>query len=200
VKKVISDSSKIVEKSKVMFKSFLINRFIDIKRGLITLPKGSDLLFSVVVFLIYMAVALPLGFFSGFFTIEVLKTDIWVMIALPISLFFIPSLFDEIVFRGLLLPHKERAVSTIHLLFYAVFSIAIFIAWHPINAMTINHPAFSMFTNPVFLSLAALMAIACTITYLRTGSLWVPIVIHWLTVLVWVFFLSGRNFVLDIAR
>jgi predicted Abi (CAAX) family protease len=185
---------------KGMFKSFMINRLSDVKRGLTTLPKGSDLLFSVVVFLIYMSIALPLGFFSGFFTIEVLKTDIWVMTALPISLFFIPSLFEEVVFRGLLLPHKEREVSTIRLLFYAVFSIALFIAWHPINAMTLNHPAFSMFTNPIFLSLAGLMAIACTITYLRTGSLWVPIAIHWLTVVVWVFLLSGRNFVLDIAR
>lgn len=183
-----------------MVKALLINRVRDVRRGLITLPKGSDLLFSVIVFLMYMAVALPLGFCSGFFTIQVLKTDIWVMIALPLSLFFIPSLFEEIVFRGFLLPHKERAVSIIHVLFYAAFSIVIFIAWHPINAMTINRPAFALFTDPVFLSLAALMAIACTITYLKTGSLWVPIVIHWLTVVVWVFLLSGRNFLLDIAR
>ena len=183
-----------------MCKSFFINRLIDIKRGLITPPKGSELVFIVVVLLIYMVVSLPVGFCSGFFTIQILKTNMWVMIALPIFLFFIPSLFEEIVFRGFLLPHKERKVPTIHLLFYAVFSIALFIAWHPLNAMTINHPAFSMFTNPVFLSLAALMAIACTITYLKTGSLWVPIAIHWLTVVVWVFFLSGRNFVLDIAR
>ena len=183
-----------------MFRSFLSNRFIDVKRGLFALPKGPEILFSVVVFLIYMAVALPVGFCSGFFTIQILKTNMWVMIALPIFLFFIPSLFEEIVFRGFLLPHKERKISTIHLLFYAAFSVALFIAWHPINAMTINNPAFSMFTNPIFLSLAALMAIACTITYLRTGSLWIPIAIHWLTVLVWVFFLSGRNFVLDIAR
>ena len=105
-----------------------------------------------------------------------------------------------VVFRGFLLPHKERAVPTLHVLFYAVFSIALFIAWHPINAMTINHPAFSMFTNPVFLSLAALMAVACTITYLKTGSLWVPIAIHWLTVVAWVFLFNGRNVLLDIAR
>lgn len=183
-----------------MFKSFLINRLIDVKRGLTTLPKGEDFLFSIVVFLIYMAVALPVGFCSGFFTIEVLKTDIWLMIALPISLFFIPSLFEEIVFRGLLLPHKSRGISTRPLVLYSICSIVAFIVWHPINAMTINHPAYPMFSNPLFLSLAALMAIACTISYIKTGSLWVPIAIHWLTVMVWVFFLSGRNFVLDIAR
>jgi predicted Abi (CAAX) family protease len=182
-----------------MFKSFLFNRLIDVRRGLITLPKGSAILFSMVVFLIYMAFALSIGFCSGFFSIEILQTDIWVMLALPIFLFFVPSLVEEIVFRGLLLPHRSRGISNKPLFFYSVFSIVVFVAWHPINAMTINPTAYAMFTDPVFLCLAALMAIACTITYLKTGSIWVPIAIHWLTVVVWVFFLSGRNFVLDIA-
>ncbi|MBN1253847.1 MAG: CPBP family intramembrane metalloprotease [Deltaproteobacteria bacterium] len=163
------------------------------------MPKGPDLLFSFVVFVLYMAVALPIGFYSGFFEIEILRTDMWVMITLPISLFFMPSLVEEMVFRGLLIPHKSRGVSKRFLLLYSLFSIVVFIAWHPINAMTINPPAYSIFTNPMFLGLAALMAIACTITYLRTGSLWVPVAIHWLTVLAWVFLLSGRNCVLDIV-
>jgi predicted Abi (CAAX) family protease len=161
-------------------------------------PKGPDLLFSVVVFFIFMAVALPIGFYSGFFEIEILRTDIWVVITLPISLFFMPSLVEEMVFRGLLIPHKSRGVSHRFLSLYCFFSIAVFVAWHPINAMTITPSAYPMFTNPIFLCLAALMAIACTITYLRTGSLWVPVAIHWLTVLAWVFLLSGRNCVLDI--
>jgi predicted Abi (CAAX) family protease len=183
-----------------MFKSFLINRLIDLKRGLISLPKGSAILFSVVVFFMYMAVALSIGFCSGFFTIQVLTTNIWIMIVLPVSLFFIPSLFEEIIFRGLLLPHRSRGICNRPLFFYSAFGIVAFVVWHPINAMTINPSAYSMFTDPVFLCLAALMAIACTITYVKTGSLWVPIAIHWLTVVVWVFFLGGRNFVIDIAR
>ncbi len=183
-----------------MFKSFLSNRLIDLKCGLLTLPKGSDIIFSVVVFLIYIAVALFIGFYSGFLKIKVLKTDAWVMIFLPLSLFFVPSLFEEMFFRGLLLPHKSRTTSTRLLLLYSLFSIFVFIVWHPLNAMTINHPAFAVFTNLFFLSLAALMGIACTITYHKTGSIWAPVGIHWLTVLAWVFFLNGRNCVLDIAQ
>jgi len=183
-----------------MFKSFLSGRLIDLKRGLLTLPKGSDILFSVVVFLIYITVALCIGLYSGFLKIKVLTTSTWVMILLPISFFFVPSLFEEMFFRGLLLPHKSRTTSNRLLLLYSVFSIFVFIVWHPINATTINHPAFAIFTNLVFLCLATLMSIACTITYLKTGSLWVPVVIHWLTVLAWVFFLNGRNCVLDIAQ
>lgn len=183
-----------------MIKPFLTDRLIDAKQGLVTLPKGSDIRFSVIVFLIYMVIALPIGFYSGFFTIEILQAETLVMIILPVSLFFIPALFEEIIFRGLLIPHKERKISPIPLAFYAAFSIMVFIVWHPINALTINHPAYSVFTDPVFLSLAALMAIACTITYLRTGSLWVPIAIHWFTVITWIYLLGGRNFVLDIVR
>lgn len=183
-----------------MIKSFLMDRLIDCKRGLVTVPKGPDILFSLVVFLLYMAVAVPIGFVSGFFKTGVLTANIWVMIALPVSLFFIPSLFEEVFFRGFLLPHRERKIPAKPMFLYALFSIAAFIAWHPINAMTINPLAHYLFTNPVFLCLAALMAIACTITYLKTGSLWVPIALHWLTVLAWVFFLGGRNCVLDIVR
>jgi predicted Abi (CAAX) family protease len=182
-----------------MFKSFLTDRLIDCKRGLTTLPKGSDILFSFVVLFIYMAAALSIGFCSGFFKIKVFKADIWVMIILPIFLLFVPSLFEETFFRGLLLPHKARKISIVRQVFYSVFSIFAFIVWHPINAMTMNHPAYAIFTNPVFLCLAALMGIACTITYLKSGSLWISVAIHWLTVLAWVFFLSGRNCVLDIA-
>ncbi len=163
---------------KDILRSFLFNRLIDVKRGFVTLPKRSDIIFSVVVFLLYMAVVLVIGFYSGFFQIEILRANIWVMMALPVSLFFVPSLLEEMFFRGFLLPHKERKVSARHLLFYAAFSIVIFVAWHPVNAMTINPTAYALFTHPIFLCLAALMAIACTITYLKTGSLWVPIAIH----------------------
>ena len=183
-----------------MVKSFLLHRSIDCKRGLVTVPTGPDILFSLVVFLVYMGVAVPIGFVSGFFKTGVLTANIWVTIALPVSLFFIPSLFEEVFFRGFLLPHRARKVSPKPLFLSCLFSIAAFIAWHPLNAMTINPLAYPLFTNPVFLCLAALLAIACTITYLKTGSLWVPIGIHWLTVLAWVFFLGGRNCFLDIAR
>lgn len=180
-----------------MVKNFLYRRGQDLKLGLITKPGKADIIFSVAVALIYTAIALPAGLLTGFLKIRVLDMGPLTMVTLPLSLLVMPSFLEELFFRALMLPHKTRRLTAQKKVFLSLFSIFAFIAWHPINAMTINAAAYPIFTNPVFLILAALMAVACTITYLRSGSIWIPVVIHWITVLVWVLFLGGRNVVLD---
>jgi predicted Abi (CAAX) family protease len=147
-----------------------------------------------------MLIALPFGFLTGFFQVGILKTDIRMMLFLPIFLFFIPSIFEEFIFRGFLLPHKHRKLHRKHVLLYSVVSILIFVGCHPLNGLTFARFAYPIFINPAFLFLATLMAIACTITYLRSGSIWIPVCIHWLTVLVWVLVLGGKNSVLLLAN
>lgn len=180
-----------------MFKTFLENRFQDLKSSLITKPGKSDIIFSIIVFLIYTSIALLIGFLTGFLKISLLHANTVRMIILPFSLFSMPSFLEEILFRALLLPHKTRKYSIGKNVFFSLLSILAFIVWHPVNALTINHAAYPFFTNPAFLILAAFMAVACTITYLKSGSIWIPVIIHWVTVFVWVFFLGGRNLVLD---
>lgn len=176
---------------------FLSNRIQDLKLSLITKPGSSDIVLSIIIFVLYAALALPIGLLSGFLKISSLHTSPLMMFLLMFSLFIMPSFLEELFFRVLLLPHKTRRCSRGKQVFLSIVSITVFIAWHPLNALTINNPAFPVFTNPVFLLLAALMAIACTVTYLRTGSIWIPVIIHWLTVMVWIFLLGGRNMVLD---
>jgi predicted Abi (CAAX) family protease len=180
-----------------MLKNFLQSRFQDITLGLITKPGKDDIIFSVAVALIYAAIALPVGLLTGFLKFRVLEMGQLAMVTLPLSLLVMPSFLEELFFRALMLPHKTRRLTAQKKVFLSLFSIFLFVAWHPINAITINAAAYPIFTNPVFLILAALMAFACTITYLKSGSVWIPVLIHWITVLVWVFFLGGRNVVLD---
>ena len=180
-----------------MLKNFLQSRFQDIKLGLITKPGKADIIFSVAVALIYAAIALPVGLLTGFLKIRVLEMNTSTMVILPLSLLVMPSFLEELFFRALMLPHKTRRLAAQKKVFLSLLSIFVFIAWHPINAITINLAAYPVFTNPVFLILATIMAVACTVTYLKSGSVWIPVVIHWITVLVWVFFLGGRNVVLD---
>ncbi|WP_325315277.1 CPBP family glutamic-type intramembrane protease [Microcoleus sp. PH2017_28_MFU_U_A] len=45
--------------------------------------------------------------------------------------------------------------------------------------------------NPVFLLLAAVLGVACSIAYLLIGSIWPAVVIHWLGVTVWLLLLGG---------
>ena len=53
------------------------------------------------------------------------------------------------------------------------------------------------FHNPYFLIIVTLLGITCSIAYIYSKSLWVPVIIHWLTVLIWVLLLGGRNLILD---
>lgn len=172
-------------------------RVYDLRRGLTTRPAREDLPFVIVALGIYAAVAFAIGFGTGFFRISVLKASQATMLVLPVSLFVMPSLLEEILFRGLMLPHRSGNLPTRRWAVFFIVSLAAFILWHPLNALTINKAAIPVFTDVRFLLIAGLMAACCSITYFRTGSLWVPILIHWITVVVWVFFLGGRNIVLD---
>jgi predicted Abi (CAAX) family protease len=180
-----------------MVMNFLYRRGQDLKLGLITKPSKPDILFSITVTLIYASIALPVGLLTGFLKLHILEMSTVRMVLLPVSLLVMPSFLEEIFFRALILPHKTRTCGASKKVFLSLFSILAFIVWHPLNAVTINTAAYPIFTNPVFLVLATFMAVACTITYLKSGSVWIPVLIHWATVMVWVFFLGGRNIVLD---
>ncbi|NJL45630.1 MAG: CPBP family intramembrane metalloprotease [Leptolyngbyaceae cyanobacterium SM2_3_12] len=59
--------------------------------------------------------------------------------------------------------------------------------------MTIYPAAFFTFINPVFLLSATLLGFICTLAYWRSGSGWVPIIMHWVIVWVWLMFLGGYD-------
>jgi predicted Abi (CAAX) family protease len=66
-----------------------------------------------------------------------------------------------------------------------------FIVYHPLNALSFFPKGLKTFFNWVFLVLAALLGIICSIAYLQSGSLWTPVVIHWLAVVIWLLLLGG---------
>ena len=73
-----------------------------------------------------------------------------------------------------------------------------FTAWHPLNAWLLNPGGRTFFYDPWFLAIVFLLGLTCGATYVASRSLWVPVVIHWATVLIWVFFLGGRNLVKEL--
>ncbi|MCW5214835.1 CPBP family intramembrane metalloprotease, partial [Desulfobulbus sp. US5] len=82
------------------------------------------------------------------------------------------------------------------ILFSTLLSAILFTLWHPLNALTVNPGAQALFCDPYFLVIVFCLGIVCSLTYILSRSLWVPIIIHWLTVVVWVIFLGGRNLLL----
>ena len=119
-------------------------------------------------------------------------------IVLPFSLFIFPSLLEEAFFRGLLIPNNAGTRSGSRIIAYIAVSTTAFVLWHPANAVTINTNAAALFLNPAFLLIVALLGITCSVSYVLSRSLWTPIIIHWMTVVIWVIFLGGRNKLLEL--
>lgn len=105
-----------------------------------------------------------------------------------LAVLFVPALGEEIPFRGLLVPDREEsrrppwtaiAVST-----------ALYVAWHPLEALTFL-PQAAMFLRPDFLACTAILGLACALMRWRTGSLWPAVLLHGGFVAVWQTWLGG---------
>ncbi|HJT50321.1 MAG TPA: CPBP family glutamic-type intramembrane protease, partial [Nitrosospira sp.] len=108
--------------------------------------------------------------------------------AMPIVLLVMPSFFEEFFFRAALLPHPVEAISPRARFIQASGSLIAFVFMHPVNGAISGR---AVFLDPSFLVLATLLGIVCTMTYLKSGSIWPPILFHWFTVVVWIMFLGG---------
>ncbi|MEB3164685.1 MAG: CPBP family glutamic-type intramembrane protease [Prochlorothrix sp.] len=115
-----------------------------------------------------------------------------------------PALFEEILFRVLPLPLPDRmptgAIAALpslpiappaDLWLWPSLSLLLFILAHPLNALLFFPRRRSTFYNPTFLTLAGLLGLLCTLAYLQSGSLWPPVLLHWLIVVVWLLLLGG---------
>ena len=113
------------------------------------------------------------------------------------------SIYISIIFGGIILPRnynpkqykRERSLKKI--IIATLLSSLMFTLWHPLNAVTVNLTAKNLFLNPYFLMVVFCLGLICSLTYIYSKSLWIPIIFHWFTVLVWVIFLGGRNLILE---
>lgn len=141
---------------------------------------------------VYGAIALPIGFWTGLFCWERVKKTQTITTAILTALFF-PAVVEEIIFRVWLLPNPHSPISGSNLTIWAIVSLAIFIISHPLNARFVLRSRRETFYNPSFLSLAGLLGLACTVTYWQSASLWPPVLLHWLLVVIWLLFLGGER-------
>lgn len=154
-----------------------------------------NLSFKLMILIIsYAVLAFLIGCLSGVLEYKPLTSN--AVFYLPLTLFFIPSIFEEILFRGLILPIELKNKNKKTIINYIILSTVLFVLWHPFMAL-INPVSATFFFNPYFLLIVMLLGITCSLAYIYSQSLWLPIVIHWLTVLIWVILLGGRNLILD---
>ncbi len=137
----------------------------------------------------YVLVAVVLGFGAGLFTWE--WPSGWELL-LPIALVLHPAITEEFIFRGILLPRSLIDASAGRQFGAVMASTALFVIMHPFNAWFVGLSDTSLFTSPAFLVIVTALGVTNGYAYLRSGSLWAPIAIHWATVAVWNLFL-GRD-------
>ncbi|PSB33592.1 type II CAAX prenyl endopeptidase Rce1 family protein [Stenomitos frigidus] len=149
-----------------------------------TVPTAKDWLQAVVLLLIFALIYLPIGFTLGFLNIDV-QTSWQTIVSVAVGAFFMPALLEECGFRALLLPHSTEAILLSKRWLLSSLSWCLFVGYH-------LHPFVPpFFRTPAFLSGAGLLGIICTISYLKSGSVWTPIAIHWLIVVAWLLCFGG---------
>ncbi len=159
--------------------------------SIVFLPDWREWGLTLLSLFIYGSIAIPIGVRLGFLRwcplslkpIEFLKTVAF--------LFFSPALWEELIFRVLLLPYPDRFNSAFNFSVWGVFSLILFVVYHPLNARTFYKTGNLTFFKPIFLILTALLGLTCTIVYWLTGSLWTISFIHWIVVTVWLLYLNG---------
>lgn len=129
---------------------------------------------------LYALSAWGLGFATGLYQWAP-RLDLDMARAALIAL-VLPALGEELVFRGALIPTKAeapRARAEIAL------ALAVFLAWHPLNAALFFPSVLPLFADWRFLAVTAMLGLACSHLWRATGSLWPAVALHWLAVVVW---------------
>jgi len=176
----------------VTIHSAVSRRLQDLRQALTTIPDWRTWRTCALVYACFLAAALPIGLRSGLLRPTPPRVSPIDMAAAGVLLFLQPALVEEIVFRGLLLPRNRGSMRRGRLAVVAGAALMLYVASHPINAWLFRPQALDLFAGPVYLALATLLGLACTLTYLISRSIWPPVAVHWLTVVTWIWFLGGQ--------
>ena len=156
-------------------------------------PQPRDWLRAAALTIALGLVAIPLGLQSHF--LSLIQADITgaERLRLAARVLIVPALLEESFWRVIMLPHPTEIMSDRKRWRLGLPILGLFVVMHPLNAMTLYPTGFNTFTNPIFLLLATLLGLICTIVYWQSGSLWVVTAMHWLVVTVWLLFLGGYS-------
>ena len=124
------------------------------------------------------------------------------------SAFIFPSLFEEIFWRGICLPHPSTYSNNssnsssdngnnnnrYKQLRWAGIVLVIHVLLHPLAGYTIWPRGLHVFADPRFLILADIVLGGTTIAYLASGgSIWAATLTHGLSVVLWRDFFNGES-------
>ena len=159
-------------------------------RATATMPNYDNARHSIVLVSVYILFVSIVGWQSHFLNWK--PQPVTTVFRVTIASLIAPAILEELFFRFVLLP-DPFGVSFKTYLWRSLLSLFLFIIYHPLNALTFFPQGRNVFFNYIFLVLAASLGIVCTTTYWQTGSIWLPVLIHWITVAVWLSYFGGLN-------
>lgn len=155
-------------------------RLQGLRLGLLRWPGGSDWRRSLPAVGVLL-LGFPVAITSGLLAPGAMQWG-WRLQVLP---FLFPALLEEVLFRGLLLPHPRLLRPWRRRAPWWVASLLLYVGAHPLLAATVRHAARGVFDAPAFLLEATLLGAAATLAWERSGSLWPAVLLHGAVVALW---------------
>ncbi|WP_165190106.1 CPBP family glutamic-type intramembrane protease [Caulobacter soli] len=155
-----------------------------LRRSLTTLPDARGWALCGLVAAITGGLMAAIGFSTGLYALTPAVPGLPLRL---LTVLFVPALGEEIPFRGLLVPGRDETSNPWPAI---ALSTALYVAWHPLEALTFL-PQAAMFLHPDFLACTAILGLACALMRWRTGSLWPAVILHGGFVAVWQTWLGG---------
>ena len=160
--------------------------------AIFSIPTQADWQYTIILLAVYSFISLSIGFGTAFLNFGFSFS--WQKSCKIIATSLIaPALLEELFFRALLLPHPIENVTIQTEAISIIISLFLFVIYHPLNALTFFPVGSKTFFAPIFLYLATLLGVICTLAYLTSGCIWMSVIIHWLTVIIWLLCLGGAE-------
>ena len=134
----------------------------------------------------YGAIALTLGWRSGFLPRRWHWSPWRQLLPRAVRFLFVPAIVEEVLFRALLLPSALDGVEPLSMVPWVALSVGVFVAWHGLTlGLRRGGDLHMRWADPRLLLQVSLLGLACALAYVVSGSLWPAVGIHWLAVVVW---------------
>ena len=159
-----------------------------------TLPSAQAWVVVCLILGIYAGLSLLIVRGSSVLKFQKGRLTVGQILALAAIAIFSPSLLEETLYRGLLLPHPTEGVALSESLLWHGISLSLFVLSHPFIARFVWPWSRFLFYNAGFLTIVCLLGLSTSFSYSYTGSIWPPVFIHWFTIVMWKSFFGGPDF------
>lgn len=141
----------------------------------------------------FAALALPLGVSTGLLEFEPPAESITSFLMFAAVALVVPSMFEETIFRALLLPHTSETRSLRFRALSMAIAVPLFVLGHPLIGILVPSCR-ELFFDLRFLVLCVGFGAASSLVYLRSGSIWPSVTMHWTVVVAWKLWFGGWIF------